>query len=355
MNITSCDIWPVRLTLQEPFSIAYMTIDHAVNVFMRIHTDEGIIGYGCGGPDEEVTGEHWKTIAHALTYTAEPLLIGEDPLNGTHLMQTLYAELSDQPTALNTVDMALMDIAAKKADMPLYQYLGGRFRPTDTSITIGIQPFRETLDKAADWKRQGFKRLKLKGGQSIEEDIEKILRLREHIGYEVDIVFDANQGYTLEEAKQCISALAGIKALFIEQPCLKTELSAFSLLRSAAQGMLPIMADESTLGPEDTLELIIRGSADLYNIKLAKTGGIRRAMQMDAIASAAGKKTMMGSMDEAALGIAAGLHTLLASPNCIYADLDGSLEFTDDPSQQAVILKNGQLIPHRKPGLGIDL
>ncbi len=201
----------------------------------------------------------------------------------------------------------------------------------------------------------GFKRLKLKGGLSVEEDIEKIKRVRELVGDEIDIHFDANQGYTVEEAKQCISVLAHVNALFIEQPCQKAELSAFSLLRSETQGILPIMADESTLGPEDTLKLITKGSADLYNIKLAKAGGIRRAMKMDAVASAAGRKTMMGSMDEAALGIAAGLHTLLSSPNCIYADLDGSLEFIDDPSRQAVALHDGQLILHRKPGLGIDL
>ena len=107
---------------------------------------------------------------------------------------------------------------------------------------------------------------------------------------------------------------------------------------------MPIMADEAVLGAEDAVRLINAGGADMYNIKLAKTGGIWRARQLDAVAAASGCTTMTGCMDEAGLGIAAALHVALASTNVRYADLDGHVEFIDDPSYDAVRIIDGLCI-----------
>lgn len=93
----------------------------------------------------------------------------------------------------------------------------------------------------------------------------------------------------------------------------------------------------------------------MYNIKLAKTGGIWRAMKLDAVAAAVGARTMVGCMDEAGLGIAAGLHMALSSPNVEYADLDGHVEFIDDPTYHAVRIVDGRVYPNDAPGLGFSL
>ncbi|MGD1831987.1 MAG: mandelate racemase/muconate lactonizing enzyme family protein [Sphaerochaetaceae bacterium] len=351
MKITGCDVWPVRLTLEEPFVIAYSTTDSVINYFLRIDTDEGISGFGCSAFDEEVTGENEHTVSRALHDVAIPMLLGEDPLSYTDLIYRIHAKMPKDPTALASVDMALYDILGKKAGLPLYRLLGAKRSRMLSSITIGINSVDEVVKRALSWKKRGYKALKIKGGVSIDEDVEKLFKIREKVGPEMQIYFDANQGYSIEDAKRCISALHEMGGQFIEQPCAKKNLSAFSILRNPS---LPVMADESVLGPEDVSRLHSYGGADMYNIKLAKTGGISRALQLDAVAASVHSRTMVGCMDEAGLGIAAALHFALSSPNVLYGDLDGHVEFIDDPSYEAVKIIDGYVYPHDKPGLGFS-
>jgi L-alanine-DL-glutamate epimerase-like enolase superfamily enzyme len=352
MKITGCEIWPITLTLEEPFTIAYSTMDHAINYILRIDTDAGISGFGCSAFDEEVTGENEHTIDRALHEIASPMLLGEDPLAYRDVLSRVHAQLADQPTALAAVDMALFDILGKQVGLPVYRLLGGSRTAMLSSITIGIRPITEVLEKAKQWTRRGYKALKIKGGVSFEEDTEKLYRLRETIGQDIQIYFDANQGYTREEALAIMQVLTHVGAKFIEQPCHKKDLSAFSSLSEFSGKCIPVMADEAVLGPEDVHQVIAAGGADMFNIKLAKTGGILRALELDAVARSYGSRTMVGCMDEAGLGIAAALHVALACPNVQYADLDGHVEFIDDPSYDAVKIVNGYVIPHDQPGLG---
>lgn len=355
MKILNCEAWPVELELEEPFSIAYSTIDRTVNWFLRVETDEGLLGYGCSAHDEEVTGENEKTIGRALQDVVIPLLQGQDLRHLNRVLDELQKSLPDQPTAAASADMALMDILARKAGMPLYRMLGGYRDSIPTSVTIGILPVSDTLRKARQWRDRGFHILKLKGGQDVEGDIERVRRVREALGSAVQLRFDANQGFSVREAAAFMRGVEEAGVEFIEQPCSKADPGAFAELKIAEGVSLPLMADESVLGPEDAFALACTGGADLFNIKLAKTGGIRRARQVDAVAAAAGAGTMVGCMDEAGLGVAAGLHFALSSSNVAYADLDGHLEFLNDPSFEALQVRDGLLHPLDKAGLGFDL
>jgi L-alanine-DL-glutamate epimerase-like enolase superfamily enzyme len=353
MRISAVDTWTVSFRLTEPYTIAYETIDKVDNVFMRIETDKGPVGFGCAAPDEVVTGETAATVESAVRETIEPVIRGSDPLRIAKIMEQLRVPLASQPSARALVDMALHDILGKQAGLPLWQLLGGFRNRIKTSVTIGILPVKETVAQAHSWFREGFTCLKIKGGADLDADVERMLELRSELGRKLELRFDANQGYTVEQTLEFVKRARRARIQLIEQPTPRGEPELMA--RISRQVPIPVMADESLVSLRDAFRLARKDLVDMVNIKLMKVGGIADALHINSVSRAAGFEVMVGCMDESALAIAAGLHFALARPNVIYADLDGHLELLNDPADGAVVLRDGYLYPTGKPGLGFDL
>ena len=348
---TSCQI--VEMQLKAPYVIAYETISSCRNVFIRAETDSAIMGFGCAAPDLAVTGETEVTVMDSYIKVIEPALKGADPLDYSNIIIELKSFLHKQPAALALADMILYDLAGKSAGLPLYKYLGGTRSSIETSITLGIMPVDELLKLAAEFVNNGFRILKVKGGINVNEDVERIMKLREKYGSSVIIRFDANQGYDLEKSAEFARVTEGSAIEFIEQPTSRYDLQ---LLGQVAKRIpIPVMADESLMNYRDAENISYNHLADLINIKLMKVGGILESLRINSVASANGIKSMTGCMDESALAIAAGLHFSLSHPNIEYADLDGHLDLLNDPAAGAVILKDGVLFTTGRPGLGFDV
>ena len=353
MKITRVEAKTVTMPLREAYTIAYETVASACNVFLRVETDSGIVGFGCAAPDQPVTGETPETVQGAIANIIEPALRGADPLRWALILEELKRDLATKPSAGAAADMALFDILGKVAGLPLWKLLGGYREYIPTSVTIGILPETETVAAAKRWVAEGFKCLKIKGGRDAESDVARVLKLREAVGPDIELRFDANQGYTVDQARQFVDRTRAANLELLEQPTPKGQPELLGQVTRSVS--IPVMADESLMTLRDAFRLARNEFVDMVNIKLMKVGGISEAMHINSVAQAAGLEAMVSCMDEAGLAIAAGLHFALARPNVVYADLDGHLDLIDDPTRDAVVVHNGNLRTTERPGLGFEI
>ncbi|MBT8237814.1 MAG: dipeptide epimerase, partial [Croceitalea sp.] len=205
MKITRVSYERLDLSLSEPYTIAYETVTKSVNFILKIETEGKIVGYGCSSPGLEVTGETPQMVESAIEKTVVPLLKNQNPFHYAKHIEELKSIHKGYASVRAMVDMALLDLVSKRANVPLYQFLGGYRESIPTSITIGILSLEETLKRASEFISQGFFILKIKGGLSLEEDVEKIKVVRANFP-RVIIRFDGNQGYSLNDSVAFVKA-----------------------------------------------------------------------------------------------------------------------------------------------------
>ncbi|GEO07542.1 mandelate racemase/muconate lactonizing enzyme family protein [Segetibacter aerophilus] len=352
MKITHTEIYRYSIPM-EPFAIATGTMRSAQNVFIRVFTDEGIYGAGECSAFPYITGETQETcLVMARDFAA--LWKEKDALNIEDRLKELDAFAAGNPTIKSAFDMALYDLAAKVANVPLYKYLGGEKRTIETDITIGIGPVEEMVEKAKQFEEQGANILKVKIGKNAYEDVEKISHIRQAVKPGTLIRVDANQGWVYEDAVFALQALDQFDIEFCEQP-MRTWYDDYlpELCHNAA---VHVMADESCYNHHDARRLIQTKSCDSINIKLAKSGGIAGALKIHQLAEEAGIPCMIGGMLESRFALTANLHFAWANQNVQYYDLDTCLlGHLEDPVVGGATYDKFILDCADAPGIGADV
>jgi L-alanine-DL-glutamate epimerase-like enolase superfamily enzyme len=116
MKITNIKAWPLSMRLSEPYTIAYETLDSVTNIFLRIETNRGIVGYGCSAPDKMITGETPDSVLQDIIEVVGPSIKGSDPLRPAMLFERLRPTMQPHPAAMAAVDMALCDILGRMVE-----------------------------------------------------------------------------------------------------------------------------------------------------------------------------------------------------------------------------------------------
>jgi L-Ala-D/L-Glu epimerase len=351
-RIKRIEVWKANLGNTKPYTIAFKTVDEVNNAFVEITLDNGLTGIGSGNPSEYVVGESFSQCMAALEGDLS-FLGGRDIREIRQLNYEILKKFPQNPSARAALDIALHDVFTKFLDVPLVKFLGQKIRSLPTSNTIGIKNVEETLREAEDYTVRGFKILKVKLGKDPEEDVERIVKLRERFGKSVVIRIDANQGYTKEQTIQFFERTRALDVELIEQPLPAKSVNEMRELPGEVREK--IAADESLISPADALSLIAPPiAARIFNIKLMKCGGISEALRIADVAKLGGVHLFWGCNDESIVSITAALHAAFACENTRYIDLDGSLDLAEDLVAGGFILENGVMRCSEKPGLGVE-
>lgn len=347
-NVVRVELFRIEIPLREPFRIALQTTAVADNLFVRLTTGDGLEGWGEASPLHAVTGETIGTCLAAADLLGRHLL-GRSALEVRARAKELRGLLPYNPAIRSAFDMALYDLAARTAEMPLYLYLGGAQRTLVTDVTLGIDEPEATAEKGRiAVAEMGFRHLKMKLGLDAKRDLAAVAAVRGAVGPDVRLRLDANQAWGRQEAVEMLTRLAENDVQFCEQPIPKDDVDGLAFVADRAP--VPVMADEAVFGASDVAR--IAASVPYVNLKVAKTAGIGGLLKADAVVATAGLAAMLGCMMESRLGLTASAHAALACESVRFLDLDTHFELAEDPIVGGIAYERDEIRVSEEPGLG---
>lgn len=353
MKIKSIRAYLKNLALSKPYSIAGYTFSDVENVFLEVELENGTVGRGAASPAEEVVGETCGQTLKNCNSDFFQCLVGRDIRHFRPLIDEVKTHFPHLPGTQAALDIALHDAFGQFLGIPIVEFYGQKIKALPTSVTIGIMSIEDTLREAEEYLRLGFKAIKVKTGEDVEQDIERILKLDETLKNKAAIRVDANQGYSLDELKRFLKAVQRVDVELIEQPLPVGDDTELLILSNEERKFLT--ADESLKDAHYALQLAQQPQPfGIFNIKLMKCGGILSGLEIANIAQHAHIDLFWGCNDESIVSITAALHTAFACSNTRYLDLDGSFDLAEDVVSGGFFLENGYLKLNGKPGLGFE-
>ena len=322
MKISSIKSHVLRYELDKELGYSQQYYKHRTAHLVEIETDEGITGWGeCFGPGN---------IALANKYIVEkviqPLIIGEDPINKEYIWHKVYNLLRDSGQkgmpiqALSGIDIALWDILAKKAKLPLYQLLGGK---TNNKIPVygygmmlqkkSVEELCELFKKEANQiKEKNFKAMKMKVGLGPKEDLKLVSAVREVIGNDFKLMVDANHAYNKNDALYVGRGLDEMEIYWFEEPVAPEDYDGYKELKEKLK--TNIAGGEAEFTKYGWNELIKNNCIDIAQPEVCGLGGITEYLKVSALAQS-NFIPIVNHVWGSALSVAVNLHLLTSLPD----------------------------------------
>ena len=362
MKITRIQAVPLSFRVPEGQNVT-LGIGRAVKrdaVLVRVETDEGIVGWG-----EAHHGRAPGAVARLIDSTIAELATGMDALDTVGVGQKIYRmQLASHGMgygavmALSGLDMALWDIRGKALNMPLYRLLGGGPRAAKAyagGISLGYQDPSALAEEAQSYVDEGYRAVKLRVGDTPANDIARVRAVRAKLGDAIEIMVDANTGYTLDDARRVMPAFEECGVGWLEEPFPAHDYRDYKTAAGFAR--VPLAAGENHFTRFEFTRLIEDNAVRFAQPDVSKTGGVTEIMRIAAMCSA-WKISVNPHTLLTGLNMAACIHVLAAVDNPGYFEGDVAQH---NPSRDPLggkpyeLNADGRVAPLEGPGIGIDV
>jgi len=309
-------------------------------VELTIQTDEGISGVA--------HGSHGAIMRDIVDRRLRDELIGANPLMKEHLWQRTWEldRIEEIPIyGLGLVDIALWDLTAKIAGLPLHALIGGyRDRIPAYASTVTFPTTEEFLDVADQCLEAGFRAIKLHAWGDVRRDAALCQALRAHVGPAIALMYDGSAGFDLIDAIWLGRALGEADYLWYEEPMREFSIEAYARLHEKID--VPLLSGETSDGAHFNIaDFIAARAADIVRTSTHYKGGITGALRITHLADAYHMRAEVHG------GGLANLHLACAIPNTTYYE---SLVRTNPIRVETGIGPDGCISPPGVPGIGWD-
>ncbi len=287
----------IKARLRAPVVSSRQSLRTRTLILARLDAADGFVGLGEAAPLPGYDGVRVDDVLAALR-DCGPVLSDSDGAPRDELLAAC-ARVAVLPQAIAAIDVALWDLAGRRAGEPVWQLLGAAADdPVAVNGTIASADRAGAAAEAAALRQRGFQCLKAKVG--LGDDAGRLAAIRAAAGPEAELRVDANGSWSVEEALAALPALAPVGIELCEEPV--TGLDA--TVRVSAGSPVPIAIDETAALPGALDERLCDG----VSLKLSRCGGISGLIETARRARAAGYEVYLSSTWDGPLGIAAALH-----------------------------------------------
>jgi muconate cycloisomerase len=349
----------VDLPLHRPHQFRDSTMDAQGVLLVRVGTGDGVVGVGegvvPGGP--WWGGESVETMQVVVDRYLAPLAVGADLGRLPELRGRMDRLVAANPFAKCALETAMWDAWARTLGLPLHALLGGRCRDSlPVTWAIGVADPDAVVDEAlARIESGGHTSIKLKmGALEPTADTVRVEKIAASLAQVTSVRIDLNGAWDELTATRLLPRLEEAGIDLVEQPTPAWDVEAMARLCGLLR--VPVMADESLRSDHDTLTLAARRAAEIFSLKIGKSGGYLATQRIAAVAQAAGIPCHGGTGIESSLGTLAGAHLLATLPAVTWgSELFGPLLMTDGLLAEPLDYRDGALHLPDGPGLGIEL